>query len=157
EQRLRWYAAIPQAVATQLMLLDQRDPGAERGTAGRDHQAGRAGTDDDEIEFGSGQRRARAVRGFPDCTRGAESFCVDARIGRCDALRLSHSCAGALCRLGRAPLLRLQTVIDPRRSQLFLHAVLPQPRLEAGEVDQIERLVLVETGEDVGCLAGDWI
>src|SRR5579862_4692838 len=44
----------------------------------------------------------------------------------------------------------LQAAIDPLRRELLLEAVLPQPLMEAGEVDTVEPLVLIEAGEDDG-------
>src|SRR5690349_7446193 len=48
----------------------------------------------------------------------------------------------------------LQAAADPERGQLLLHAVLGEALGEGAEVDLVERLVLVEAGEDVGGLAG---
>ena len=52
DQRLRRHAAVPQAVAAQLVLLDQRDLGAERAAAGGDHESAGAAADHDDIELG---------------------------------------------------------------------------------------------------------
>ena len=47
-----------------------------------------------------------------------------------------------------------QTTIYPLRGQFFLHRILPQARFQAGEINTIQRLILIETGKDVGGLAG---
>ena len=52
EQRFRRHAAIPQAVAAELVLFDQRDLGAQRRAAGRDDQAAGAAADHRDIEVG---------------------------------------------------------------------------------------------------------
>jgi hypothetical protein len=51
---------------------------------------------------------------------------------------------GVGLRRSSAPLQVHKTPIDPLRSQLFLHGVLRQPRSEPGEVDLIDRLILIE-------------
>ncbi len=59
DQRLRRHAAVPQAIAAQSVLLDQRHLGAERrATRGDDESAG-AAANDDEIELGSSHRKFR--------------------------------------------------------------------------------------------------
>ncbi len=55
EQRLGGHASGPEAISPEAMLLDQSDLGAERGATGRDDEAARTTTDDDEIELGSCQ------------------------------------------------------------------------------------------------------
>ena len=47
-----------------------------------------------------------------------------------------------------------QTPVYPLHSQFFLHRILPQARFQAGEIDAIQRLILIETGKDVRRLAG---
>ena len=54
EQRLGRHAAIPQAIAAEPVLFDQRDFCAERSTARRHDQAAGAAADDRKIEFRSG-------------------------------------------------------------------------------------------------------
>src|SRR6185503_3629382 len=52
---------------------------------------------------------------------------------------------------------QLRAASDPKRGELFLNAVLREALGEGAEVDLVERLVLVEAGEDVGGLAGSRI
>ena len=61
EQRLRRHAAVPEAVAAELVLLDERDLGAERRAAGGDDQSARAAADYRQVEFGLRHR----VSSFP--------------------------------------------------------------------------------------------
>ena len=44
----------------------------------------------------------------------------------------------------------LQAVIDPLRGEFFLHRILPQARRQAGKIDRVEGLILIEAGEDHG-------
>ena len=44
----------------------------------------------------------------------------------------------------------LQDMADPGDRELFLNAVLRQARAQGGEVDRVQRLVLVEAGEHHG-------
>src|SRR6266545_3511298 len=48
-----------------------------------------------------------------------------------------------------------QRAVDPQPRELFLHAVLVEPRAQIFEVDAVEILVLIEAGEhhalDAGC------
>src|SRR5687767_4444091 len=48
----------------------------------------------------------------------------------------------------------LEAAVDPQGGELFLNAVLREALGEGAEVDLVERLVLVEAGEDVAGLAG---
>ena len=48
----------------------------------------------------------------------------------------------------------LEAAVDPQRRQLLLEAVLRQALAQAGKIDAIESLILVEAGEDDGFLAG---
>ena len=41
-----------------------------------------------------------------------------------------------------------QRPVDPLRRQLFLRAVLSQPLMQRREIHPVQRLVLVEAGED---------
>lgn len=59
-----------------------------------------------------------------------------------------------LCRRGVAPFQAYQTTVYPLRGQFFLHRILPQARFQAGEIDTVQGLILIETGKDVGSLAG---
>ena len=43
----------------------------------------------------------------------------------------------------------LAAMPDPAGGQFFLHRVLREPRLKRREIDRVERLILVEAGEDV--------
>src|SRR5688572_14929166 len=42
---------------------------------------------------------------------------------------------------------RLQGAIDPLSGELFLQGVLPQPLAKRSEIDEVDRLVLVEAGK----------
>src|ERR671927_317559 len=59
--------------------------------------------------------------------------------------------SGGLAFGGRRQL--AQAAVDPERGQLFLDAILREALRERAEVDLVERLVLVEAGEDVGRFA----
>ena len=66
EERLGRHAARPQAVATQRCALDEGDPSAQGGSAGRGHEPRRAAAERDQIVGGSGHvpRTPRAGGGF---------------------------------------------------------------------------------------------
>ncbi len=83
EQRLRRHAAVPQAVAAELVLFDQRDLRAERGAAGRDDQTAGAAADDREIEFGRGHdgRSAGQAGDRGDCRTVARQCHLTTRSG----------------------------------------------------------------------------
>jgi len=48
-------------------------------------------------------------------------------------------------------------VINPELGQFFLRAILGKARAQAAELDLIERLILIEAGEDDGLFAGDGV
>jgi hypothetical protein len=62
DQRLRGHAAVPQAVAAELVLLDQRHLGAERGAARRDDEAAGAAADHCKVEVRAHEAKASGFR-----------------------------------------------------------------------------------------------
>src|SRR2546423_195153 len=48
-----------------------------------------------------------------------------------------------------------KAAVDPLLGQLLLHAVLGKPRVQAGEIHVVKRLVLIEAGENDGLFPGD--
>ena len=46
-----------------------------------------------------------------------------------------------------------QAAVNPLRGQFFLYRILRESRGEAGEIDPVQRLILIEAGEHVGAFA----
>src|SRR5206468_841493 len=63
EQRFRRHAAVPEAVAAELVLFYERDFGAERRATGSDDQPTRAAADYHQIEFGLRHRVSSSAIG----------------------------------------------------------------------------------------------
>src|SRR5579863_6775155 len=64
------------------------------------------------------------------------------------------SFSAALLRRGPSPAHSREAAVDPEPAQLLLERVLAEARAQVGEVDLVDRLILVEAGEHHSLLAG---
>src|SRR6266508_5955939 len=71
---------------------------------------------------------------------------------RCARDTADASSCSSLCRLPQSQM--PQRAVDPQPRELFLHAVLVEPRTQIVEVDAVEILVLIEAGEHHALDAG---